>query len=338
MRNTTRQKFAVIVAAGATAFSLAACSTAGTGVEGSVMRIGMTQAQPTDFLTFVADKGGFFGGRGLDVELVPALSTTTGAAVISNDLTIGSMIPGALWPAIDQGACVQALGTIIGNTMEIIAQPDMEIQGDPTNPSTTMASLKGKTIGVTSRGSGMESWIGDLLESAGLNPDKDVNFVAVGAAPTAVEAFKAKQVDVLYFSAAMASQLPESSYTPVTDIVGREGNALSALAQGYISASCDTIEQRPNDVANYCKAMWDAYDYMKDPANAVSMGTWLEELTGIPAGAGLAAWEKMKGAYVPMTITETSWTAQEKFAGNPPPTAPDFESSVYAPCSGGDPR
>ncbi|NMM91828.1 hypothetical protein B2J88_47415 [Rhodococcus sp. SRB_17] len=302
------------------------------------MRIGMTQAQPTDFLTFVADKGDFFGGRGLDVELVPALSTTTGAAVISNDLTIGSMIPGALWPAIDQGACVQALGTIIGNTMEIIAQPDVEIQGDPTDPSTTMASLKGKTIGVTSRGSGMESWIGELLVSAGLNPDKDVNFVAVGAAPTAIEAFKAKQVDVLYYSAAMASQLPESYYTPVTDIVGREGNALSDLAQGYISASCNTIEQRPNDVTNYCKAMWDAYDYMAEPANAASLGTWLEELTGIPAGTGLAAWEKMKGAYVPMTITEASWTAQEKFAGNPPPTAPDFESSVYAPCAGGDPR
>ncbi|ROZ50780.1 ABC transporter substrate-binding protein [Rhodococcus sp. WS3] len=333
------RKAAVIAATTATAFSLGACGSDSASADGSVMKIGITQGVPGDLLTVVAENEGFFDKRGVNVELMPpSLTTALSAAVISNDITVGTMVPGTLWPAIDKGACAKALGSTLGNTMDVIAQPGTEIAGDPTDPNTTMASIKGKTIGVTSRGSGMELWITQLLNDAGMDPAKDVTFVGVGAPATAIQAFKAKQVDVLYYGPTMAEQLPESEVVRVTDIIGKPGNALSSLVQGYPSASCNTIEQRPNDLLNYCKAMWDTYDFAQDPKNAAAMGKWMSELIGVSPAGGPAAWDALKSTYLPMTITQESWEAQAELAGSPAPVAPDFASSVYEPCTGGDPR
>ncbi|NRI69556.1 ABC transporter substrate-binding protein [Rhodococcus sp. MS16] len=328
-----------IAATTVAAFTLGACGSDAASAEGSVMRIGVTQGVPTDLLTVVAENEGFFDKRGVNVELnPPALTNAVAAAVISNDLTVGSMVPAMLWPAIEKGACVKALGSLVGNTMDVIAQPGTEIAGDPADPDTTMASIKGKTIGVTARGAGMELWISQMAQEAGMDPAKDITFVGVGAPATAIAAFKAKQVDVLYYGPTMASQLSESEFVRVTDIIGKPGNALSGLNHGYPTASCSTIAERPNDVMNYCKAMWDTYDFSQDPQNAAVMGKWMAELTGVAPEAGTAAWKALKDAYLPMTITKESWEEQAPLAGSPAPTVPDFASSVYEPCAGGDPR
>ncbi|MGF7122932.1 ABC transporter substrate-binding protein [Rhodococcus sp. TAF43] len=340
--STFRTRAAKTVAIAATAvgaITLGACGGNTSAADGSVMKVGVTQGVPGDLIAVVAENEGFFDKRGVNVELMPpSLTTAQSAAVISNDLTVGTMVPGTLWPAVDKGACVKALGSTLGNTLDVIAQPGTEIKGDPTDPDTTMKSLQGKTIGVTSRGSGMELWITELLNEAGLDPAKDVTFVAVGAPATAIQAFNAKQVDAMYYGPTMEEQLPPSKVTRVTDIVGRDGNALSPLVQGYPSASCDTIEQRPNDVLNYCKAMWDAYDYSRDPQNAATMAKWLGELVGVSPEGAPALWESIKDVYLPFTITEDSWAAQAPLAGSPAPQVPDFADTVHAPCAGGDPR
>lgn len=320
------------------ALTLTACG-GDAATDGSVVKVGITQGVPGDLMAVVADKAGLFAKRGVNVELMPpSLTTAQSAAVVSGDLTIGTMVPATMWPAIGKGACLKALGSTLGNTLEVIAQPGTTVTGDPTHPDTTMKSLKGKTIGVTSRGSGMELWISQLLSRAGLDPATDVSFVAVGAPATAVTAFKAKQVDAMYYGPTMQEQLPPSEVTRVTDIVGRQGNALSPLVQGYPTASCDTVEKRPEDIGNYCKAMWDAYDYSRDPANDAKVAGWLGELVGVSAKGAPALWQSIKSTYLPFSISKQSWEAQAPFAGNPPPAVPDYATAVYAPCAGGDQR
>ncbi|MBM7365596.1 ABC transporter substrate-binding protein [Gordonia hydrophobica] len=320
------------------ALTLTACG-GGDASDGAVVKVGITQGVPGDLMAVVADKAGLFEKRGVNVELMPpSLTTAQSAAVVSGDLTIGTMVPGTMWPAIDRGACVKALGSTLGNTLEVIAQPGTPVTGDPTDPDTTMGSLKGKTIGVTSRGSGMELWISQMLTQAGLDPATDVSFVAVGAPATAIAAFKAKQVDAMYYGPTMEEQLPPSEVTRVTEIVGRDGNALSPLVQGYPTASCQTIEQRPNDITNYCKAMWDAYDYTRDAANDQRVAEWLGELVGVSAQGAPALWQSIKNTYLPFSISKQSWEAQAPFAGSPPPAVPDYATAVYTPCAGGDPR
>lgn len=343
-QRTRAIKTTVIAATAAAALTLGACSSSGVDANaadgsGAPLKIGMAQGVPADLMTYVADKEGMFTERGVNVEITPAtVANTLATALISNDFNTVTMVPALQWPAIEKGACIKALNATIGNTLDVVAQPGAAIAGDPTNPNSTMASLKGKSIGVIARGSGTELWIAALLAEAGMDPAKDVTFVAVGGPATAVQAFKAKQVDALYYGPTMFEVLPPSEITRVTDIIGRDGNALSPLMQAYNTTSCATVEQRPNDVLNYCKAMWDTYDYSRDPANATTMGNRFGELLNTTPAAGLAAWEALKDTFKPMTITEASWQAQAPLVSSPAPTAPDFASSTYAPCAGGDPR
>ncbi|ALG86229.1 hypothetical protein ACH46_19200 [Gordonia phthalatica] len=321
------------------AVTLTACGGVDAGTEGSVVKVGITQGVPVDLMAVVADKAGLFKKRGVNVQLMPpSLTTAQSAAVVSGDLTIGTMVPGTMWPTIDKGACVKALGSTLGNTLEVIAQPGTPVTGDPTNPDTTMKSLKGKTIGVTSRGCGMELWISKMLTQAGLDPATDVSFVAVGAPVTAITAFKAKKVDAMYYGPTMEEHLPPSQVKRVTDIVGRSGNALSPLVQAYYTASCQALDNRPKDMGNYCKAIWDAYSFSQDPKNAAAMGKHLGELIGDTAAGGAKSWDKLKSACLKPTVEKSAWEAQAPLVASPAPAVPDFAKSTYEPCAQGDPR
>ncbi len=339
----TRNALALLAAAG-TALSLAACSSSnaassGADGEGAVLKVGLSRGVPADLMTYVAENEGFFDKRGVNVELVTMDNANSLAtALISNDIAVDTMVPALMWPAIDKGACVKAMGGTVGNTLEVVAQPGTEITGDPADPNTTMHSLKGKTIGVIARGSGTELWISALLSAAGMDPAKDVTFVAVGAPATAIQAFKAKQVDALYYGPTMEQQLPPSEVVRVTDIVGRDGNALSPLVQAYYTTSCDAVEQRPNDIMSYCRAIWDAYDFSRDPRNDEAMGKWLAELIGDTPAGGAKSWATLKNAFLEPTIQADAWAAQAPLVASPAPSVPNFADSTYAPCAGGDPR
>ncbi|WFR71670.1 ABC transporter substrate-binding protein [Prescottella defluvii] len=339
----TRNALALLAAAG-TALSLGACSSgggAGSGAdgEGVVLKVGLSRGVPADLMTYVAENEGFFDKRGVNVELVTMDNANSLAtALISNDIAVDTMVPPLMWPAIDKGACVKAMGGTISNTLEVVAQPGTEIKGDPTDPDTTMKSLKGKTIGVIARGSGTELWITALLSHAGMDPAKDVTFVAVGPPATAIQAFKAKQVDAMYYGPMMEEQLPPTDVVRVTDIVGRDGNALSPLVQAYYTASCEAVEQRPGDIMSYCKAIWDAYDFSQDPRNDDAMAKWLAELIGDTPAGGAKAWGTLKNAFIEPTIRADAWEAQAPLVASPAPEVPDFADSTYAPCAGGDPR
>lgn len=344
MSRTTRWRRslgALILAAG-TALALVACGggdQAATDGHGDVLKVGLARGVPADLMTYVADKEGLFKARGLNVDLVTMDNANSLAtALISGDLDVDTMVPALMWPALGKGACIKAMGGTIGNSVEIVAQPDIAITGDPTKPDTTVTSLKGKTIGVIARGSGTELWISALLEHAGLDPAKDVTFVAVGVPSTAIQAFKAKKVDAMYYGPTMEEQLPPSQVTRVTDIVGRPGNALSPLVQAYYTASCQALDNRPKDMGAYCKAIWDAYSFSQDPKNNAAMGKWLGELIGDTGEGGLNSWNKLKAAFLKPTIDQAAWRAQAPLVASPAPAVPDFASSTYEPCAQGDPR
>ncbi|MEP9349074.1 ABC transporter substrate-binding protein [Xanthobacter sp. KR7-225] len=61
----------------------------------------------------------------------------------------------------------------------------------------SVKDLKGMTIGVSGMGSGSHVSSRYVLRAAGLDPDTDVSFVAVGSPATQVKAFTEGQIDVL---------------------------------------------------------------------------------------------------------------------------------------------
>ena len=128
----------------------------------------------------VMRKAGLFKKYGLDVDLVyiqgsPILT----AAMVSGQVPLSFLGGAAIVASAVGGADTVYLACGI-NTLywRLFSTPDVKILDD----------LKGKKIGLTTMGSQEDAVMRLLLKERGINPDRDVSFLAVGAAPTRLAA------------------------------------------------------------------------------------------------------------------------------------------------------
>jgi NitT/TauT family transport system substrate-binding protein len=128
----------------------------------------------------VMHKAGLFKKYGLDVDLVyiqgsPILT----AAMVSGQVPLSFLGGAAIVASAVGGADTVYLACGI-NTLywRLFSTPDVKILDD----------LKGKKIGLTTMGSQEDAVMRLLLKERGINPDRDVSFLAVGAAPTRLAA------------------------------------------------------------------------------------------------------------------------------------------------------
>ena len=128
----------------------------------------------------VIKKAGIFKKYGLDVELVyiqgsPILT----AAMVSGQVPI-SFIAGAAVVSSAVGGADTVLLSCAINTLfwRMFTTPDIK----------TFADLKGKKIGVTRIGTLEDGVLRYLLNERGIDPERDVTFLAVGSAPSRLAA------------------------------------------------------------------------------------------------------------------------------------------------------
>ena len=139
----------------------------------------------------VIKKGGIFRKNGLDVELVyiPGSGVLT-AAMVSGQVPLTFLAGAAIVSSAIGGADTVLLSCAI-NTLfwRLFSVPEIK----------TVAELKGKKIGVTRLGTLEDGILRLLLKERGLNPDRDVTFVPVGAAPQRVVALSKGIIDAASF-------------------------------------------------------------------------------------------------------------------------------------------
>src|SRR5437870_6344821 len=129
-----------------------------------------------------------FDKRGLDVLLV---GMGTGAvslrALIAKEVDIASLAGSGLVQAALQGADTVIIASAInGFIFKVFAAPEI----------TTLAQIKGKKLGVSRYGATSDFAIRLALRKWGLNPERDVNILQVGATQDVTRALQAKLLDV----------------------------------------------------------------------------------------------------------------------------------------------
>jgi len=139
----------------------------------------------------VMRKAGLFKKYGLDVDLVyiqgsPILT----AAMVSGQVPLSFLGGAAIVASAVGGADTVYLACGI-NTLywRLFPTPDVKILDD----------LKGKKIGLTTMGSQEDAVMRLLLKERGINPDRDVSFLAVGSAPTRLAALSKGVVQASVF-------------------------------------------------------------------------------------------------------------------------------------------
>jgi NitT/TauT family transport system substrate-binding protein len=143
---------------------------------------------------FVADQAGYFAQEGIATRLVFMQSgVQLMQSIIAGDTQIGMGSAPELVTAVNAGAKVHGFWGI-SNLMPyaLISRPDIK----------TIAELRGKKIAVSARGSLSEFLASYVLKNKGIDPSKEVFYVALGGVPTRFAALLSGSADASLISAA----------------------------------------------------------------------------------------------------------------------------------------
>ena len=144
------------------------------------IRIGFPEFNSSTFTLPLAHIRGYFQEEGLQVELIRLRSAVVLPALTSGEIDYHTVVSPAVNAAL-RGVPVRVVACFTpGLTTAIIARPELK----------TVQDLKGKTIGLNSIGGGLESTVRMMLKHYGLDPDKDVKFLATGGVETRFAALK----------------------------------------------------------------------------------------------------------------------------------------------------
>jgi NitT/TauT family transport system substrate-binding protein len=184
----------------------------------------------------VMRKAGLFKKYGLDVDLVyiqgsPILT----AAMVSGQVPLSFLGGAAIVASAVGGADTVYLACGI-NTLywRLFSTPDVK----------TLDDLKGKKIGLTTMGSQEDAVMRFLLKERGINPDRDVSFLAVGAAPTRLAALSKGVVHASVFIPPQDIAAEKLGLHPLIDLsqlgLYNPGSCF-ASTKSYIKTHRDTV-------------------------------------------------------------------------------------------------
>jgi ABC-type nitrate/sulfonate/bicarbonate transport system substrate-binding protein len=184
----------------------------------------------------VIKKGGLFRKHGLDVELVFIQgSGILTAAMVSGQVPL-TFLAGAAVVSSAIGGADTVLTSCAINTLfwRLFSTPNIR----------TIADLKNKKIGVTRLGTLEDGVLRYLLKERGLNPDRDVAFIAIGAAPQRVIALSRGLIDASSFIAPQDIQAQKLGMHELLDMskLGLYNPASCfATTKSYIRTNRDTV-------------------------------------------------------------------------------------------------
>ena len=203
----------------------------------------------TAFLTpAVAHKRGFFKEEGIDPEIIRMNANVSITALTTNDIDyttiFGSVVRSAL-----RGLPIRVIASFLDSpTQMLVARPEYK----------SVKELNGKTLGVSSFGATADVSARMMLRYSGIDPEKEMKILALGADQARFSALKEGIVDVIVIS-------------PPADAEGRK-LGFQVLARAYelfkfpfvgLGANVKKINEKPDEVKRVLKALIKANRYIR---------------------------------------------------------------------------
>ncbi len=222
-------------------------------VANPVINLGHTQLA-------VALKKGYFKDENVDVEYLTSDGTVAVVRALASGATdMGQADTLSIAAAISQGIdeAVAACSYLTSNIYWLVAREDASIQ--------KVADLKGKKIGVSSLGTGLYYHARVMVQDAGLDPERDVEFVTIGAPGAQLDALTRGTVDAL------------STFDTVIATFQNQGAKLRLFPVrsgpmqwqwNVVAARKAFFEKNRDAVAGVCKAIQQAELYVRTSPKA----------------------------------------------------------------------
>jgi NitT/TauT family transport system substrate-binding protein len=177
---------------------LAVAATVSPARAADAIKITIPSVTPDDGAYFIAVQKGYFAAEGLEAEFVFSGGGTATPALISGTVQ-GSASGSAAISAIMRGAPLRVVLVFTESpAYKIWAQPDIK----------SLADLKGKTLGVQTRGDTFEIAARIALEKAGI-PADSVSYTPLGFGNGAGAAFESGALPAVVISTSTAVELQD---------------------------------------------------------------------------------------------------------------------------------
>jgi ABC-type nitrate/sulfonate/bicarbonate transport system substrate-binding protein len=194
-----------------------------------------------DWIPWYAFEKGIFKDNGLDVDLQSINGgAQTSAALLSGGIQIGQFGGSEALSANAGGADL----VIVANLAPVYPYKLYVQKGIKT-----LADLKGKNpkakVGVSNAGGSSDIATRSALKAAGIDPDKDVDIIAVGSHANRTAALLAGTIDAGVDDPPEDLELVKAGLTPLIDLAGQKlpaANTGVIMQRTYLTANKDTVQ------------------------------------------------------------------------------------------------
>ena len=197
----------------------------------------------------MAQAKGFYQKEGLEVEIILIAGALGVRAVLGNSVEF-STASGSIVAAAARGVPVKLVSVITAKpTFDLISEPQIQ----------TFQQLKGKQIGISTRGGTFEHITRLILERNGLDPDKDGTILALGRQDDLHLALKSGRISAAIYSPPRSLMLYRDGFYKLAI----SGDYLPHYPIGGIGVTDDLIRKRRADIHAFVTATLSGIDYYR---------------------------------------------------------------------------
>jgi ABC-type nitrate/sulfonate/bicarbonate transport system substrate-binding protein len=235
-------------AVGVLLFSFSGRSSAQERSGGETVRVAIATRSLAFLVPFVAKDRGLYAKHGSDVELIQMRPNIAMAALLGGDIHYAELI-GSVIRSAARGLPVRAISTgIKAPFFTVIAQTKFK----------NVKELKGATIGLTSIGGTNHVSTRMTLRHYGLDPDKDVKFLAIGDEKVVYDAFKFGRVEAVALAPPFSLQLKREGYPALANTADHVVIPFSGLG-----TTIETIKSNRPQIKRLLKAEIEALAFIQ---------------------------------------------------------------------------
>lgn len=238
-----------LLACGALFFLVAVLSPAQIPAQLKKVRLSMPTVAVTEIPFKIAQARGFYRDEGLEVEMI----------VIRGALGTTALLGGSVDYTTASGSIIAAAVRGIGVKLVLLinSKPAFDLVSDPQIRS--FERLKGKPVGISSRGGSVDLLTRLILERNGLNPDKDVVLLVIGTPQELLIALKTGKIAAALLTPPRNLILYRQGFYKLAS----SGDYLATAPTGGIGVTDEKLRKNPAEVLAFVRGTLKGLKYYR---------------------------------------------------------------------------
>ena len=188
----------------------------------------------------IAQTKGFYREEGLDVEVI----------FIRGAVGMQALLGGSVDFSSASGSTIAAAVRGIPVKLVFIASAKPQFDMVAQKEIRSIAELKGKFIGISSRGGAIDLLTQLMVQKNGLVPNKDVTSLVIGGQEDTVLALRTGRIGAALLTPPRPLMLAREGFNRI----GYSGDYMPTYPSGGIGVTDDTIKNKPNELYAFVKA------------------------------------------------------------------------------------